>query len=84
MRDIDVEEKLYKIMMELWGDDYCELPLDASLTGEWHFDSIGMVNLQVMIEDEFDIRFDPTSVDLTEVFVSLSSIKNYLISLLQE
>ena len=45
-------------------------------------DSLFIVNLQVAIEDEFDMRFDPIENDLTEGIETVGSlvafIENYL------
>ena len=52
--------------------------LEHRLREDLELDSLDMVNLQVAVEDEFDIRFDPVETDLTEVFQTVGSLAEFL------
>jgi len=54
---------------------------EKNLRNDLGFDSIAIVSLQVSIEDEFDIRFNPLEIDFAEVFYSVSSLVNYILAL---
>ncbi|CCO22312.1 acyl carrier protein [Maridesulfovibrio hydrothermalis] len=49
-----------------------------SLRKDLGFDSLAIVHLQVAIEDEFEIRFDPVSTDFITVFETVGSLSNFL------
>lgn len=50
------------------------------LRDDLDLDSLDMVNLQIAIEDTFNINFDPIETDIAEVFESVESLANYLSS----
>jgi len=54
--------------------------LDKRFREDLCLDSINMVNLQVSVEEQFDMRFDPISSDLTEVFGSVGSLVSFLLA----
>ncbi len=51
---------------------------NKSLRDDLGLDSIGIVNLQVSIEDEFDIRFNPLETDFATVFYSIDSVVEFI------
>ena len=54
------------------------------LREDLELDSLAMVNLQVAIEDEFDMRFDPIENNLTEVFETVGSLMAFVESYLAQ
>jgi acyl carrier protein len=52
--------------------------LDSDLREDLQLDSISIINLQILIEDEFDIRFDPIENNLTEIFQTLNTLMKFL------
>lgn len=51
---------------------------NKSLRDDFGFDSIGIVSLQVSIEDEFDIRFNPLETDFAKVFYSIDTLVEFI------
>ena len=49
-----------------------------SLRKDLGFDSLAIVHLQVAIEDEFDIRFDPVNTDFVTVFETVGGLSDFL------
>lgn len=49
---------------------------ESTLVDDLMFDSVSLLYLQVAIEDEFDIRFDPLTDDFTSIFYSADSLCN--------
>lgn len=47
---------------------------EATLVDDLMFDSVSLLYLQVAVEDEFDIRFDPLTDDFTSIFYSVDSL----------
>ena len=80
MNETNVSEKVKGIFAELFD-------IEENLYGckrfkeDYELDSIDMVNLQVEIEDNFNIKFDPINTDLSEIFVSIDTLTQYIISL---
>lgn len=60
------------------------LPSDQIITNshllrkDLGFDSLAIVHLQVAIEDEFEIRFDPVNTDFITVFETVGSLSDFL------
>lgn len=54
------------------------LPLGCALMDDLGLDSVEMVGLQVAIEDQFSLRFDPLVDDLAEIFRTVDSLASYL------
>jgi len=52
--------------------------LESNLKDDLGFDSISLVELQILIEEEFNIRFNPIETDLSEVFKTITSLIEYL------
>jgi acyl carrier protein len=52
--------------------------LDTNLVSDLGFDSLAIVHLQVAIEDEFEIRFDPVNTDFITVFETVGSLSDFL------
>jgi acyl carrier protein len=52
--------------------------LESNLKDDLGFDSISLVELQILIEEEFNIRFNPIETDLSEVFKNIASLIEYL------
>ena len=52
--------------------------LESNLKDDLGFDSISLVELQILIEEEFNIRFNPIETDLSEVFKTIASLIEYL------
>ena len=71
-------EKLTDIFQDLFGIDISKISLDNSLRDDLKLDSINLVNLQVEIEDCFNIRFNPLETDLGLIFKTVDSLLNYL------
>jgi acyl carrier protein len=62
MRLRDAIERVAVIVQEL--EELDELPDgDYNLATEAQFDSLGMIELQQQVEDEFGIRFAPSEVE---------------------
>ena len=51
---------------------------ESNLRGDLRLDSISIINLQILIEDEFHIRFNPMERDLNEIFYSILSLIAYM------
>ena len=66
-------EKLTDIFQELF-----EINFNDSLRDDLKLDSINLVNLQVAIEDSFDIRFNPLESDLALIFKTVGSLLSFL------
>lgn len=47
---------------------------EATFADDLMFDSVSLLYLQVAVEDEFDIRFDPLTDDFTSIFYSVDSL----------
>jgi len=55
-----------------------DICLESNLKDDLGFDSISLVELQILIEEEFNIRFNPIETDLSEVFKTIASLIEYL------
>lgn len=79
------KDDTFKIIKNILEDNFewiqVEIHLDHRLREDLSLDSIAMVNLQVAIEDKFDFRFDPTEMDLVNIFESVNSLVDFLLSL---
>ncbi len=67
-----------------WLTDADSILAEHRLRDDLGLDSLAMVNLQVIIEDEFDMRFDPIETDLAEVFETVESLADFLVSYLDK
>lgn len=55
-----------------------EITLDTDIRKDLNFDSVMLVVLQIDIEDEFHIRFDPVRDDFQQIFTTVRSIGRYV------
>jgi len=71
--------RIKKILIEnfYWIEDN-DIKLESSLRNDLKLDSISIINLQILIEDEFNIRFNPIETDLSEVFKNVFSLIVYI------
>ena len=60
-----------------WIEDH-DINLESSLRNDLKLDSISIINLQILVEDEFNIRFNPLETDLSKVFNRVSSLVRYI------
>lgn len=51
----------------------------ANLREELSLDSISLVKFQILVEDEFNIQFNPTQDDLNSLFESLVTLNEFII-----
>lgn len=69
---------LQKIFFELFGINILSLESNERLREDLGLDSINLVNLQVEIEDRFSIYFDPLSMDISKIFATIGSIREFI------
>lgn len=71
--------RIKKILIEnfYWIEDN-DIKLESSLRNDLRLDSISIINLQILVEDEFNIRFNPIETDLNEVFKNIFSLIVYI------
>lgn len=75
---MEAQERVFDIIRELSGTENVEL--DASLQEDISLDSLGMVTLLIMIEDEFKIELDEVDMnpfDLVTVSDVVALVKRY-------
>jgi acyl carrier protein len=75
---MNTTEKLISIFQNLFGIDISKINSDDSLRDDLKLDSINLVNLQVEIEDCFNIRFNPLEADLALIFKTVGSLSRFL------
>jgi len=51
---------------------------NSKINEDLGFDSISLINLQILIEDNFEIRFNPMEDDITEIFDSIDSLISFI------
>lgn len=73
-----VIESLDIIFEDLFGINIFNLDTNNRLKEDLKLDSINLVNLQVEIEDNFNIRFDPINMDLMSIFETIGSLTVFL------
>lgn len=76
---MDVQKAVFDIIRELSGVESIEL--DASLQKDIFLDSLGMVTLLLMVEDEFKIELDESDMnpfDLITVNDVVGLVKKYM------
>jgi len=61
-----------------WLNDGDQILLRHRLREDLELDSLAMVKLQIAVEDEFDIHFDPIQMDLTDVFETVGSLGSFV------
>ena len=52
--------------------------LESKLRNDLDLDSVSLINFQILIEDEFDVRFNPIEDDIAKIFYDISSLIDYL------
>lgn len=75
---METQERVFDIIRELSGVEKVEL--NASLQDDISLDSLGMVTLLIMIEDEFKIELDEADMnpfDLLTVDNVVTLVKKY-------
>lgn len=75
---METQERVFDIIRELSGVENVEL--NASLQDDISLDSLGMVTLLIMIEDEFKIELDEADMnpfDLLTVDNVVTLVKKY-------
>jgi acyl carrier protein len=75
---MEAQERVFDIIRELSGVEKVEL--NASLQDDISLDSLGMVTLLIMIEDEFKIELDEADMnpfDLVTVSDVVALVKKY-------
>ena len=75
---MEAQERVFDIIRELSGVEKVEL--NASLQDDISLDSLGMVTLLIMIEDEFKIELDEADMnpfDLLTVDNVVTLVKKY-------
>lgn len=76
---METQERVFDIIRELSGVENVEL--NASLQDDISLDSLGMVTLLIMIEDEFKIELDEADMnpfDLLTVDNVVTLVKKYM------
>ena len=61
-----------------WNTDVNHILPEHRLREDLELDSLAMVNLQVAIEDELGVRFDPIGTDLGHVFETVGTLVDFL------
>ena len=61
-----------------WLIDPNKITKDSRLREDLELDSLSLVNLQVKLEDELEIRFDPVEMDLTQTFKTVGTLVSFL------
>jgi acyl carrier protein len=61
------------IVKNLTDEEY-EMKMENSFVDDLGFDSVNLLYLQVAVEDEFDIKFDPILDDFSEIFKNLKNL----------
>lgn len=79
MKESEIYQSIKELIMELFHIEENEILSNKRFREDFCLDSINMVNLQVSVEDRFDIRFDPVSTDLTEVFNSVDTLTKFIL-----
>lgn len=74
----ELMNKISEIIEEINSETYDNFSEDDNLVDDLKLDSINLVSMQVMIEDEFDIRFNPIEDDLSHVFETIGSLLHYI------
>jgi len=58
--------------------------IDTRLREHLDLDSLHLVELQVAIEDQFRVTFDPTDEEFLDAFVTVGSLETYVHYLLEK
>lgn len=60
------------------------ITMDTDIRHDLGFDSITLVVLQIELEDEFHIRFNPAEDDLEKIFTTVQVISGYIQDMLRD
>ena len=60
-----------------WALTYADVTPEARLRGDLNLDSLHLVQLQVAVEDQLGIRFDPGDAELLDAFDSVGALGTY-------
>lgn len=61
-----------------------KITMDTDIRRDLGFDSITLVVLQIELEDEFHIRFNPAEDDLEKIFTTVQVISDYIKDMLRD
>lgn len=80
MNNTLIVEKIQQILRSnfSWITGDVELTTETRFIEDLRLDSINLVTLQVAVEDEFNLRFDPGVVDLAVVFSSVGEMARFI------
>lgn len=73
----DVYLTIKDIVINIMDEEY-EIKKESLFVNDLGFDSINLLYLQVAVEDEFDIKFDPVQDDFSEIFKDIKSLCDYV------
>jgi acyl carrier protein len=76
MKRVEILEILANMVIDINEGNVHDITEQSNLVKDLELDSINLVNLQVMIEDEFHIYFNPIEDDLAETFETMYSLIN--------
>lgn len=69
----DIYLRIKDIVSNILDED-CDIRKDSLFVNDLGFDSVNLLYLQVAVEDEFDIRFDPILDDFSVIFKDIISL----------
>lgn len=70
--------QLIAIIADIAEMDKKDIHVSDRLREDIQLDSIGIVHLQVEVEDTFGIRFDPSVMDIESIFTSVMSLAEFI------
>lgn len=76
-------QNIYRLIKNILSDNFTfidinNVSLKSKLREDLGLDSVSLINFQILIEDEFDIRFNPIEDDITRIFYDINSLVDYL------
>lgn len=77
MAESEIFNKIVKLIQGVLENNET-VTQECTLVADLMFDSVSMLYLQVAIEDEFDIRFDPLMDDFGSIFYSVNNLCKYI------
>ena len=82
------EEKVLSVISARYDslvkeENKAEITMDTDIRRDLGFDSIMLVVLQIELEDEFNIRFNPVKDDLENIFTTVRMISGYIQEMLR-
>lgn len=70
----EMKQVVLGIVNDITGASFPQIKEEDNLIENLKLDSINLVNLQVLLEDEFEIRFNPIEDNMTEVFETVHNL----------